>query len=512
MLAQGDPTSPERPLARRLTPLLAVEVAALLCWVGLAVAFVSRQTDQGQLVPLSSESLTAGAGEERWMGIYFQDQHVGYSVSRTTAADQGGRLIEERSRFTVASFGAVQQVITAGAALVDSSGALRRFDFFMSAEAVRLSVRGEVRGDEIVMEVDQAGEVNELRFPISAPPQVSLSLEATLARQPMAVGHSFSVPYFDPITMSEGSMDVRVTGVEVLENGEEAWWLTSKFGDIETRALVLPTGETLRQEGALGLSVVRMTAEAAQDLPAGVEPVDLIALSAVKLKGRLDNARESRHLRLRIEGVEPERVRHEPPLQVRAGDEVTVDIPLLLELPALAVRAAAVGAPDLPPELLPTMSLPSSHREIVDRAQQVVGDATDRLTAVQRLNRYVFESMEKAPTMGVPNGLEALRSMRGDCNEHTALFVSLARAAGIPARIAAGVVYSDRIGERGAFYYHAWPEVQLGGPTDWVPVDPTFGQVPADATHVKLVEGDLDRQVEIMAVMGKLGFELLEAR
>ena len=114
--------------------------------------------------------------------------------------------------------------------------------------------------------------------------------------------------------------------------------------------------------------------------------------------------------------------------------------------------------------------------------------------------------------MGVPNGLSVLRSGQGDCNEHTALFVSLARAAGIPARIAAGVVYSDRVGDRGAFYYHAWPEVFLGGPTGWVPVDPTFGQVPADASHIKLAEGDLDRQVEIMGVMGKLGFTLVEAR
>ena len=45
-----------------------------------------------------------------------------------------------------------------------------------------------------------------------------------------------------------------------------------------------------------------------------------------------------------------------------------------------------------------------------------------------------------------------------------------------------------------------------------MPVDPTFGQVPADATHIKLVEGDLDRQVEIMGVMGRLGFALVEQK
>ena len=100
----------------------------------------------------------------------------------------------------------------------------------------------------------------------------------------------------------------------------------------------------------------------------------------------------------------------------------------------------------------------------------------------------------------------------GDCNEHTALFVSLARAVRIPTRIAAGVVYSERVGPKGQFYYHAWPEVLLGDENEWIPVDPTFGQLPADATHIKLVEGDLDRQVEILGVIGRLELALIEAR
>ena len=132
------------------------------------------------------------------------------------------------------------------------------------------------------------------------------------------------------------------------------------------------------------------------------------------------------------------------------------------------------------------------------------GGVETRLEAVKRINDWVFTEVAKEPSVGVPNGLEVLYSKRGDCNEHTALFVSLARAAEIPTRIAAGVVFSERVGPRGQFYYHAWPEVQLGGPADWVPVDPTFGQLPADATHIKLVEGDLDRQVEILGMIGKL--------
>ena len=72
---------------------------------------------------------------------------------------------------------------------------------------------------------------------------------------------------------------------------------------------------------------------------------------------------------------------------------------------------------------------------------------------------------------------------------------------GIPTRIAAGMAYLD-----GKFYYHAWPEVQLG---DWVAVDPTFGQFPADAAHLRFVVGGITRQTELLRLMGALHIDVL---
>jgi transglutaminase-like putative cysteine protease len=66
-----------------------------------------------------------------------------------------------------------------------------------------------------------------------------------------------------------------------------------------------------------------------------------------------------------------------------------------------------------------------------------------------------------------------------------------------------GTIYLD-----GRFYYHAWNEVYVG---EWVAVDPTFGQVPADATHIKLVEGDLNETSVIMNAVGKINLKILEA-
>ena len=135
------------------------------------------------------------------------------------------------------------------------------------------------------------------------------------------------------------------------------------------------------------------------------------------------------------------------------------------------------------------------------------GAASTRERA-ERLTRYVNGLLEKKPTVSIPSAREVLRTRVGDCNEHTALFVAMARASGIPARIAVGLAFV-----RGAFYYHAWPEVYIdeGSRGLWLPVDPTFNQFPADATHVRLARGGLDRQTAILPLLGRLKMTILDA-
>jgi len=120
------------------------------------------------------------------------------------------------------------------------------------------------------------------------------------------------------------------------------------------------------------------------------------------------------------------------------------------------------------------------------------------------LYAWLFEHVEKVPVLSIPNALDTLRTLQGDCNEHSVLYAALARSLGIPCRIAIGVVYSDTLG---GFGYHAWPEVYHGG---WYPLDPTLGQVAADATHIKLFSGDIESWVQLIGFVGQLQLEVLE--
>ncbi|SPD76115.1 hypothetical protein PITCH_A840001 [uncultured Desulfobacterium sp.] len=46
----------------------------------------------------------------------------------------------------------------------------------------------------------------------------------------------------------------------------------------------------------------------------------------------------------------------------------------------------------------------------------------------------------------------------------------------------------------------------------WISADPTLNQMPADVTHIKLSTGGVNRQVGIIALVGRIGLEILAYR
>ena len=151
--------------------------------------------------------------------------------------------------------------------------------------------------------------------------------------------------------------------------------------------------------------------------------------------------------------------------------------------------------------LKPSFWIQSRDPQIREKAMEITGDTENSLAAARQINRWVYESVDKTFSVGIPVSTSVLLNREGDCNEHTVLFVALARAAGIPAEMCAGLVYIED-----GFYYHAWPKVFVG---EWVHLDPTFGQQIADATHFELVSGDFSAQTRLALTMGRIRIKVL---
>jgi transglutaminase-like putative cysteine protease len=152
--------------------------------------------------------------------------------------------------------------------------------------------------------------------------------------------------------------------------------------------------------------------------------------------------------------------------------------------------------------LQPELNIESDHKEIRDKAVEIARNSKNPILVAKRLKSWVYTKVRKQPVLSVPGAMEVLKKRIGDCNEHSVLLTAFLRASGIPAKICVGLVYA-----RGGFYYHAWTEAYLG---EWVSIDATLNQMPVDATHIKLVEGGLRRQVEIIGLIGKIGLKVID--
>ena len=182
----------------------------------------------------------------------------------------------------------------------------------------------------------------------------------------------------------------------------------------------------------------------------------------------------------------------------------------------LTVTAREFSGPDVPrgrpaprgdEDQAATIEIDWEHPAIRELSAAQVGSTTGTWAAARRLSRAVHDRLDKVYGQSRDRASEILKQGKGDCTEHTRLFVALCRAAGIRAREVKGLVYAN-YGQGGpGLYWHAWAEVRVG--EAWIAVDPTFGQDVADATHIALGRGS--RQ-DAIALVGSLRVTRADAR
>lgn len=160
--------------------------------------------------------------------------------------------------------------------------------------------------------------------------------------------------------------------------------------------------------------------------------------------------------------------------------------------------------------------------ELDQTALRVIGPETRAYYAARKLQKWVYQNIaNKDFSVGFATAKETFESKKGDCTEHAVLLTSLLRSAGIPARVAIGLIYlPDEDSDLGKFVFHMWTEAYIGTNEigDWVALDATNPEPIPDATHIKLADSaltaseDLLRLTEqVSSLMGKIRVDVVQA-
>lgn len=484
-------------------PWIAVRWVVVLAW-GLALAVLVRRVWwewPGGLAPYPSPPGVTAAGEE-WFGIYQAKQKVGYAQQSLVAADGGFRFVHS-SLVRLKVLDTPQTVRTLAEGTIDAARALRSMTFELTSGPGRLRVTARVEGGALVANVQTGSETTAHSIPVVEPVYLPSLVRGLIGMEPLSAGRVLDAFVFDPMLIGGERIRLVVEGEDSVPGTAEpqrGWRVREEFRGMQETLWLDDAGRVLREEGPMGLVMVREDAQRA--VSAGWKDgmvLDVVSAVAVPVE-QIDNPRTRPTLRLRLTGIPVGRV---PSDDVQRWDGTTVAVRPPQE-GQIGTYALPYRGGDHAVHLAAEPLVQSTHPRVRALAEATLGGVVDAKEAVRALNDWVYRTLRKAPTVTIPNALQVLDIGEGDCNEHAVLLAALTRASGIPTRLVAGVVYVD-----GAFLYHAWCEVWLGL---WVPVDPAFGQFPADATHVKFVAGGLEEHFAMVEVIGRLRIDLVDSR
>jgi len=449
---------------------------------------------------LSPERFGELSSEARWYGIYFQGEKIGYSNSRMVRQDSQ-LVVTDRTYMSFAMIGRRQKVDSFVRAVTDDSLRLLSFVFSISSEDSEFGIRARVEENALVLQITSAGETRSERIELKERPQLPSTVELLLADRELEPGQRFSTMIFDPASLAEVPLEIEVIGREsIIHRDREVpvWHLRQNMLNMPVDTYLDEDGRMIEERSGMGYRVVLEDEPTATGGDWLSRATDINRLVSITPDRTLPQARKIARLKVKLSGVAGDT------LGMRGGNQTYEDhvLEVIAALPEPGSVPDTVPARIRESYTMPSAFIQSEHPRLLALAAEIV-DLNDSVPGrIRSIIGWMGENIAQKPTFSIPNTLEVLERGSGDCNEFAVLFCSLARAAGIPTRMAMGLVYLE-----GAFYYHAWCESYLGG---WVPVDPIFGQFPADATHLRMLSGDMDRQVEILPLIGNLEISIID--
>jgi len=452
------------------------------------------------------KSLAAGEAQsvsarESWMNIFQNQRRIGFSHTRLIPKTAGYELQEDVA-MRINTMGMVQDIRLRTRADLLPDLSLDRFEFDIGSGRFRFSARGETASGVLSIHTETSGSRRKIEVSLKKKIYLTATLLDRLQGESLKPGDRYTFEVFDPASMAQTAVQAEVIAREEIQMAGTrvpATRISMGLRGMTQTAWISDSGELLRERGMLGMRLEKTTAEEAlRDLGATASQ-DLAEAAAVTPNREIAAPEGIETLRLRIGGIRTDG------LQLKGGRQSFADGVLTVRREDLTALAAETQLQALERAYLkPEALIQSDHERILSVVRSILGEAPPPtpLAKSRLLMDWIQRHIQKRPVLSMPDALSTLENRMGDCNEHAMLFAAMARSAGIPARVEAGLVYM-----KGKFYYHAWNLLFLGR---WVTADALFGQLPADVTHLRLVTGSMQQQLDLVAVIGNITIEILD--
>ena len=468
----------------------------LIGWVLLLTLLLQRDFFVKKL-DLHEAQVITREKQTDFFGVYFRKERIGYVKNRLIPSPSGDSFsLYEDAFLHLNIMGEAHPIEMHITATLTQKLLLDTFTFELTSPFYQMKASGLVEDQNVVLTMSTGKGTIKDTIHLKSRPFLPINHRAYLLKQDLQIGDKLKIPYFDPISLTGKDTVVEYNGLKkILIRGRihVLHHFTESFAGVRVNTWIDETGKVIKEESPAGFIFLAEPEFMATDIE--TKGQDILRSVSVPLQGAMPPLNGLATLRYTLtlpEGVE---------LDLHKDRQRFADDLLTVTLEKYPAGKPPVCS-DQEKELAATPYIQSKNKAIAELSNSLVTNDQSQPEKVRILVDWVYQNLEKRPVIGIPDALTTLQTRRGDCNEHASLFTALARSVGIPARVAAGVTFHE-----GAFFYHVWNEVCLGD--KWLSLDTTKNQIPADLTHIKFVEGEIEDMIKIGALIGKLQIEVV---
>ena len=448
--------------------------------------------------------------EEAYFTVWMQGSKIGYSSYSTEKIQYQGKPAERSSSKTELKIGLIgsQVEMKVDSDTISVNGKTVKMHFVQSSAGRTQTMDAWFEPTNIRVEVNNNGAKTKQTIAYPKDGTIVDDPVASFALHPESIGTSKVFYILDPTTVSlvkntakyDGKTQIDVNGVKVAANA-----ILIEDPRMNTTVYTSGKGEIVKITTTIGMDMVPATKEEAMGKIDGNSQPDIAALTSIKPSVALENPMATKLLRIRLSADNLPTVPNDGQQAAKKDASawvVNIKPTQLKDAKSVSIAAAKAQKPDW---VKPSLHMPASSPRFIKLAKSVVKNKTDVKSAALAIRRYVNNSMTPNAGIGVlRDASEILDAKEGVCRDYAILTATLCRAAGIPARLASGLVNFD-----GNFYYHAWVEVWTG--YDWLGLDSVPTEDFFSATHVKLSQGNVD-QAFTFTILANAHMEVLEQK
>jgi hypothetical protein len=460
-------------------------------------------------VPPPQYDLAGNPNQEYWTGIVFSGDKIGFSHFRLApAADAQGRFeIASEAVFSFRFLMMDKKVSLKSYDLVRSDLSIDRFEYDYDIDGSLIHQTGEVKGGVLLVKALSGGRDETQNIPIKGTIYPASIMYLYPALHGLDVGRSYEYQVYNGETRTVSTVKQEILAYEEsdLFEGKGFKMKTGMKGQ-EVTSWVDTQGRPLLETALGGVIISGLESESRAKRYLASSSVNkdetLINFSLIRSDMPIAAPRQVKYLEVAVIGtgkdfIIPTDGRQQCSLR---GDRLICRI---VSEPASPLPTSC-STHDMNKYLKSTFAVPASDERIKSNASRIIAGLTDQHEQVRALIDWIQKNIEQEP-VDVFTAIDVLEKGRAECQGHAILYAAFARSMGIPTRVVNGIVYSE---EHKGFLYHSWAESCVGN--RWISLDPTFGQIAADATHIKFVEGETpDDLLPIVGVIGKIRVEIL---